>query len=137
MVRKLKTIDKRTATNWAGIEPLLVIRNERQYRQAICRLNELLDEIDDDESHPLFGLLDTLGTVIHAYEEQHHHLPKPSAREFLRGLMEDHGLSQADLRDIGSQGVVSEILSGRRALNARQIGLLAKRFHVSPALFFD
>jgi HTH-type transcriptional regulator/antitoxin HigA len=35
--------------------------------------------------------------------------------------MEQHGLKQTDLREIGSQGVVSEILSGKRDLNVRQI----------------
>jgi len=38
-------------------------------------------------------------------------------------------------RHPSSQGVVSEILSGKRELNARQITHLAARFGVSPALF--
>jgi HTH-type transcriptional regulator/antitoxin HigA len=50
--------------------------------------------------------------------------------------MEQHDLRQSDLRkEIGSQGVVSEILSGNRELNTRQIRALAKRFSVSPAVF--
>ncbi len=49
--------------------------------------------------------------------------------------MEQHGLRQSDLPEVGSQGVVSEILSGRRDLNVRQIRLLAERFHVSAATF--
>ena len=53
----------------------------------------------------------------------------------LRFLMEEHGLTQADLLEVGSQGVVSEILRGKRELNVRQIRALAKRFHVSPAVF--
>jgi antitoxin component HigA of HigAB toxin-antitoxin module len=47
------------------------IRNEREYDQAVKRLNGLLDEIGTDERHPLYGLLDMLGTLIHAYEEKH------------------------------------------------------------------
>jgi len=39
------------------------------------------------------------------------------------------------LPEVGSQGVVSEVLSGKRELNVRQIRALAKRFHVSPAVF--
>ncbi len=31
--------------------------------------------------------------------------------------MEQHGLKQGDMPDIGSQGVVSELLSGKRELN--------------------
>jgi HTH-type transcriptional regulator/antitoxin HigA len=49
--------------------------------------------------------------------------------------MEEHGLTQADLSEIGSQGVVSEILHGKRELNTRQIKELSKRFGVSPAVF--
>lgn len=50
--------------------------------------------------------------------------------------MEEHGLKQSDLTEIGSQGIVSEILRGKRALNVRQIWLLAKRFGISPAVIF-
>ena len=51
--------------------------------------------------------------------------------------MDEHHLKQADLPEIGSQGVVSEILNGKRELNVRQIQALADRFHVSPAVFFS
>jgi len=51
-------------------------------------------------------------------------------------LMEQHGLRQGDMPEIGSQGVVSEILSGKRDLNVRQIRALSERFGVSPATFF-
>ena len=51
-------------------------------------------------------------------------------------LMHEHGLKQTDLRhEIVAQGVVSEILSGKRALNVPQIQALAERFQVSPATF--
>jgi HTH-type transcriptional regulator/antitoxin HigA len=46
-----------------------------------------------------------------------------------------NNLKQSDLPEIGSQGVISEILSGKRHFNVRQIKLLSKRFNVSPAVF--
>jgi HTH-type transcriptional regulator/antitoxin HigA len=49
--------------------------------------------------------------------------------------MAEHELRQSDFPEIGSQGVVSEILSNKRELNTRQIRKLAKRFGVSPAVF--
>jgi HTH-type transcriptional regulator/antitoxin HigA len=55
--------------------------------------------------------------------------------DVLKALMDEHGLSQRDLPEIGSQGVVSEILRGKRTLNVRQVAALAKRFAVSPAVF--
>lgn len=121
--------------HWATIRPLLTIRNEREYEQAVKRLNNLLDEIGANERHPLYELLDTLGTLIHAYEEKHHTVPESSGAEMLRFLMDEHGLTQSDLSEVGSQGVVSEILKGKRELNVRQIRALARRFRVSPAVF--
>ncbi len=49
--------------------------------------------------------------------------------------MEEHGLTQKDLPEIGSQGVVSELLAGRRRLIVRQIQALAARFGVDPGAF--
>lgn len=122
-------------THWINISPLLTIRSEREYNAAVKRLNELLDEIGNNEKHPLYGLLDTLGTLIHVYEEEHYPIPDATGAEILRFLMDEHGLTQSDLPEIGSQGVVSEILNDKRELNVRQIRLLAQRFKVSSAVF--
>jgi HTH-type transcriptional regulator/antitoxin HigA len=121
--------------HWSSIRPLLTIRNESEYDRAIKRLNDLLDEIGTNERHPLYELLDTLGTLLQAYEERHHPLPESSGADILRFFMEQHALTQSDLPEVGSQGVVSEILGGKRDLNVRQIRALAARFHVSPAVF--
>ena len=121
--------------HWTVISPLLVVRNEQEYDLAVERLNGLLDEIGTNEQHPLYTLLDTLGTVLQAYEEKHHPMPECRGAAMLDFLMDEHGLTQSDLPEVGSQGVVSEILCGKRELNVRQIRALAKRFNVSPAAF--
>ena len=131
----MTAIEKNLQQHWVALRPLLAIRNEEEYDQAVERLNDLIDEIGTDETHPLYELLDTLGTLVHAYEEQHHSVPNCSGQEMLCFFMEEHGLKQADLPEIGSQGIVSEVLSGKRELNVRQIRALAERFHVSPAVF--
>jgi len=128
-------VNDQIQTYWANIAPLLTIRNEREYNRAVKHLNDLLDEIGADETHPLYSLLDTLATLVHAYEEEHYPIPASSGADVLRYLMEERGLSQSDLPEVGSQGVVSEILNGKRELNLRQIRVLAGRFGVSPAVF--
>lgn len=100
-------------------------------------LISILDEIEDNESHPLYSLLDTLGIIIEAYDDEHYPLPHLQGIDALIYLMEEHSLSQSDLPEIGSQGVVSEILNSKRQLNVRQIQALAHRFGVSPATFFS
>lgn len=122
-------------THWAAIEPFLSIRSEDEYDGAVERLNQLIDEVGTDEQHPLYELLDTLGKLIEAWEEEHHPVPDCTGAEMLRFFMDEHGLTQSDLPEVGSQGVVSEILRGKRELNVRQIRALAKRFRVSSAAF--
>jgi HTH-type transcriptional regulator/antitoxin HigA len=128
-------VNSQIQSHWTNIAPLLTIRNEREYNRSIKHLNELLDAVGTNEKHPLYSLLDTLATLIHAYEEEHYPIPESTGADVLRFLMEEHGLTQSDLPEIGSQGVVSEILNGKRELNVRQIRALAGRFGVSTAVF--
>ncbi len=64
--------DRDFRQHWYVVQPLFSIRNEEEYDKAIETLNELIDEVGTNEKHPLYELLDTLGTVIHAYEEKHY-----------------------------------------------------------------
>ena len=128
-------VNEELQVHWTNIAPLLTVRNEREYNAAVRRLNELLDEIGENEKHPLYSLLDTLGTLIHAYEEEHYQIPDVNGVDVLRFLMEEHELTQSDLPEVGTQGVVSEILNHKRELNVRQVRALAKRFKVSSAVF--
>ncbi len=131
----MSVITPQLKRSWTKISPLLNIQNEQEYDKAVERLNGLIDEVGTDEHHPLYSLLDTLGTIIYAYEEQHHPMPKCRGGDSLRFLMDEHNLTQSDLSEVGSQGVVSEIVCGKRELNVRQIRALAKRFKVSPSVF--
>jgi HTH-type transcriptional regulator/antitoxin HigA len=131
----MTVMTKQLQVHWRALRPLLTIRTEDDYDQAVEHLNQLVDEVGLNEDHPLYELLDTLGTLIHVYEEQHEQIEATSGVEVLQYLMEEHGLTQSDLPEVGSQGVVSEILHGKRELNIRQIRALAHRFGVAPAVF--
>ena len=121
--------------HWQALQPIFTIRDDADYDRAIVTLNELLDEVGTNEDHPLYGLLDALGTLIAAYEAEQPALPSASGGEVLAYLMDEHDLHQSDLPEVGSQGVVSEILRGKRKLNMRQVQALSARFNVSPAVF--
>lgn len=113
-----------------------VISSEREYRQMTELVDRLIDEIGSDEKHELAGLLNVLGTLIEQYEDETVHIEAAAPADVLKFLMEQHGLKQADLAaEIGSQGVVSEVLRGKREINARQAKALAKKFDVSVAVF--
>jgi HTH-type transcriptional regulator/antitoxin HigA len=98
-------------------------------------LESLLDEAGADESHPIMGLIDIVADLIDDSESELHPLPPTTGVDALKFLMEQHALKQTDLHEIGSQGVVSEILTGKRELNLRQVRALSERFGVSVATF--
>ena len=85
----------------------------------------------------LSNLIDLLVKNIKVYERAKQSKRLTTAVEVLLSLMEEHNLTQADLPEIGSQSLVSKILKGERNLTAKHIRKLSKRFHVSPAVFFD
>lgn len=115
--------------------PLGPLRTEAEYHRAVTVLDQIIDEIGEQERHPLADLAETLALAIASYEEVHVSIQDTSGLGVLRTLMDEHDLSQSDLPEVGSQGVVSEILAGKRDLNVRQVTALAGRFGVSPAVF--
>lgn len=119
----------------SSIIPLHTISNERDYDKAITALNQLLDAGAANEKHPLADLANTLGALISEYDDVHYPKQEVSPLAMLRFLMDQNHLTQSNLPEIGTQGVVSEILNGKRDLNIRQIKALAERFHVPPSVF--
>lgn len=113
-----------------------VIRNKAQYEGVVAFMNSLLDEVGDDEEHELASLLDLVGQLVEDYENTRHAIPDAAPHEVLRFLMDRHHLKQTDLAvEIGGQSVVSDILNGKREINARQAKALAARFGVSAGAF--
>ena len=57
---------------WPQIEPTLrVPHNDREYRQLVKLLDRLIDEVGEDEDHPLASMMEVLGVLIEKYEDEH------------------------------------------------------------------
>lgn len=127
---------EQATTHWAYLAPLLSDpTTEAEYDARANALDEILDLIGDDESHPLASLAERLGDVIESYDRQHRPMPDAPANEVLRYLMQEHQISQSQLPEVGPQPVVSEILNGHRKLNWRQVCELSERFKISTDSF--
>lgn len=109
--------------------------NAAEYNALVALLDELTDIVRDDETHPLARAMDVLGVLIADYESATVPEPVGSGIDVLRHLMLEHGLRQQDLPELGTQSVVSEVLSGKRELNIRQIRALSQRFNLSADAF--
>ena len=132
MNARLKTAIK----HWSYVAPLLQpARNSKEYADLVKALDAALDAGGADEKHQLARLADYLGELVAEYEAKDEMPRVATGAEILRYLMQRDNLRQVDLPELGSQGVVSELLSGRRDFNARQAKAMAAKFKVSAALF--
>jgi len=81
-------------------------------------------------------LLDLLSTLIEVYEDERYPIPDAPPHVMIQGFMQDRGLRNKDLEPIlGSSGVTSEVIGGKRKPSKQQIKKLAGFFGVSPEFF--
>ena len=111
------------------------VHTEEDYARATKTIDVLLDEIGDDEDHPLADVLDFLADQVKTYEDEHFSIPKAKPHDVLRFLMEQHGLHQEDLSDCAPQSRRSEILAGKRSISKENAKRFARRFNVHGDLF--
>jgi HTH-type transcriptional regulator/antitoxin HigA len=63
---------QQAATVWPVVsEVLYVPHTEREYQQAVKSLDSLIDNVGEDETHPLASLMEILGVLIEKYEDEH------------------------------------------------------------------
>jgi len=111
------------------------VRSEDDYAQARATIDALLDEVGDDDDHPLADVLDFLSDQVRAYEDDNVKTPAAAPNEVLRFLMDQHGLQQEDLQDCAPQSRISDILRGKRSISKEIAKRLARRFHVHADIF--
>lgn len=121
---------------WPAIRPIFTVpQTNAEYDRLVATLDHLIDEIGEDEDHPLASLMDTLGTLIEAYEDAHLPEPEVPAHEMLKFLLEMYGLKPDDLPELGHHKDVLAALNGTCPLQPEQILKLCLRFQVHPSVF--
>ena len=123
------------ATLLAKTLPAL-IRSEKENEHYTSLLEDLAHK-GSKVSAAEQRLAELLRLLIEDFEERHYVLKAATPIEVLEELMAANKLKQKDLLDIFSTpSIVSEVLSGKRNLTTEHIRNLARRFHVSPEVFF-
>ncbi len=66
----MKTLDiNQTITNWTPIsETIFVPHTEAEYESLVELLDRLIDQVGEDETHPLTSMMDVIGVLIENYE---------------------------------------------------------------------
>lgn len=57
---------------WKDVsDTVFVPRNDAEYDRVVAMLDELVDEVGEDEAHPLASLMDVLSALVENYENAH------------------------------------------------------------------
>ncbi|HEV7893010.1 MAG TPA: hypothetical protein VGP08_20515 [Pyrinomonadaceae bacterium] len=62
----------KTADAWSSLAgAVFVPHTEEEYRKLVTLLDGLIDEVGEDESHPLASLMEIVGVLVEKYEDEH------------------------------------------------------------------
>lgn len=69
----MQTLDlTRTITAWSTLsDTIFVPHTEQDYDQLVNLLDRLIDQVGEDESHPLASMMDVIGVLIERYEDSY------------------------------------------------------------------
>lgn len=63
---------KKVVDIWPTVSQFVFVpHSEQEYSRLVSILDTLIDEVGEDENHPLTSLMDLIGTVIEKYEAEH------------------------------------------------------------------
>jgi HTH-type transcriptional regulator/antitoxin HigA len=97
----------------------------------LTRARALVDRLWDSEDPADVAKLQAQARLIAAYEESRWPRRPPSTADLIRHLMDQHGLTRADMVPIlGTASRVSEVLRGKKGLSMAMVQRLRARFHV-------
>ena len=61
-----------TIAAWSSIsETVFVPHTEQEYDRLVELLDSLIDQVGENETHPLSSMMDVLGVLIENYEAEH------------------------------------------------------------------
>ena len=118
--------------------PLRPIRSEGEMRLARQLLDRYIGR--DDLTPGQRDYVAALARFVTDYERDttSTQLRRLKPIDLLKHLMRENGMNTSDLGAIlGSRGLASEVLNGKRGLSKTLIGKLSRRFNLDPSVFLD
>jgi HTH-type transcriptional regulator / antitoxin HigA len=114
-----------------------VIETEAEYQQALAVVEHFV--FKKERSLEELALYDLALILVKDYESKICPMDDwrtQSPTEMLQYLLESSGKKQSELvGTIGSSGIVSEVVNGKRSISKSQAKKLGEIFQVSPSLF--
>ena len=118
--------------------PIRPLKTTADYKAALSILDRLIGR--QDLSPGQRDYLAALIRFVKDYEQDQRmgEFEKLKPLELLKFLMEENDMTTTDLGLVlGSRGLASEVLNGKRGLSKMAIAKLSHRFSLPPGLFLD
>jgi len=113
---------------------LIIIENDNDHAQAKALIDELMGSEDAADRARMMAQ----ARLIEAFERSRWPRRRPTLPDLLTYLMDQHGLSRADLVPLlGTASRVSEVLNGKRELSMSMVRKLRERFKISADLLIS
>lgn len=111
-----------------------VVENDADLIRAKALIEKLMGSSDSAD----LARMTAQGRLIEAYERARWPRRAPSLPDLLTYLMDQHGLSRADLVPLlGTPSRVSEVLTGKRELSMSMVRKVRDRFQISADLLIS
>jgi HTH-type transcriptional regulator/antitoxin HigA len=112
-----------------------LIKTEIEYENALEKLYKIFHAPANSKKGEEAELL---ALLIEEYEKVHYPIDAPDPIEAIKIRMEEMQLKQKDLiNDIGSKGVVSEVLNRKRKLTVKMIRNLSKKLKLNSEILIQ
>jgi HTH-type transcriptional regulator/antitoxin HigA len=114
-----------------------IIHSVTEYDRVSEEVTKLLkkgDRLTPEEN----WLLELLTMLIEKYDDENYEIPEATPHDVIQMLMTDRGLRHRDMMPVlGSRGVTSEVINGKRKPSKAQVKSLAAFFKMPPEVFIS
>lgn len=114
------------------------IKNEKQYKAMMARIDEIFFATDENTpaDDPRLLELDVLSSLVEEYEQEHFPIEVPSLPATMNARMAENHWSQKELAAILGMTAprLCSILSGKANPTYEQARIISSRLNIDPAI---
>ena len=122
--------------NMISFAEFLTISNDDDCDKLVSFAHGLSEKVEHGDNS-VRHLLELVIDRVEKYEDEHFSLPsRVTPESMMKHLMEEHGHSQLDMKDVAPRPVINMIVNGKRKLTREHIEKLCKKYNVTGEWFY-
>src|SRR6185369_2458235 len=123
----------KTEAAWSSLAgKVYVPHSEEEYHRLVALLDSFIDEVGEDESHPLASLMEVVGVLIEKYEDEH--VPRLAEGSLIDAVSENYAHAAEGARQFFvTLSIETDALNAKIIAYADRMGRITKQSN--PAEF--